>query len=428
MSRNFRGKNTLRSSKKLFNERAKYNNDAVPKRLLKKYPGVFRDFWFIENMYYGRIDREHRFLIAKQDKIKALSLQGDKSIFLLDFVADAMTDFLKQHEKALTTGKIRKDSLILASLSAEKGYSTVLYDYDVHMTSIRDEVHRIMASNHRHVEDFDDFVDFFLNHVYTNGKNMPLSLTGFISSRLSSPMSTGLFTELADLDYDKDQNKITDLLDDRNYEFFIKNCSKHGLLIDYNVPWRVCANLGSNEMEKYMLKYGADSQSIFKNYYDYTYTKDTEYIMKYLYKFYNRFVSLRPYMRREKYLNDKGLSVHRYVERRQRLTKEILDKHYNEEYKIKLYVDIRNYESQNRYSSALAENIKENAIAYLKTKDPISSYDYIDHQFVGFLNDLHGYNAYTIGLELSKDNQQMSGQDLQELLNDSVSDSRKTFY
>ena len=83
MSRNFRGKNTLRSSKKLFNERAKYNNDAVPKRLLKKYPGVFRDFWFIENMYYGRIDREHRFLIAKQDKIKALSLQGDKSIFLL---------------------------------------------------------------------------------------------------------------------------------------------------------------------------------------------------------------------------------------------------------------------------------------------------------------------------------------------------------
>ena len=428
MSRNFRGKNTLRSSKKLFNERAKYNNDAVPKMLLNKYPGVFRDFWFIENMYYGRIDREHRFLIAKPDKIKALDLQRDKSVFLIDFVADAMTDFLKQHEKALTTGKIRKDSLILASLTPERGYSTVLYDYDVHMTSIRDEVHRIMASNHTHIENFDDFVDFFLNHVYTNGKNMPLSLTGFIASRLSSPMSTGLFTELSDLDYDNDQDKITNLLDDRNYEFFIKNCSKHGFLIDYNIPWRVCANLGSNEMEKYMARYEVNSQSIFENYYDFTYLKDTEYIMTYLYKFYNRFVSLRPYIRREKYLNDKGLSVHRYVERRQRLTKERLDKQYNEEYKINLYVDIRNYESQNRYTSALVQNIKENAIGYLNVKDSTYAYDYIDHQFVGFLNDLHAYNAYIIGREVRKNNQDLSGQDLQELLNDSVTDSRKTFY
>jgi hypothetical protein len=426
--RKFGGKNNLRSTRQIFNERAKYHNDAVTKRVSEQYPGLFRDFWFIENMYYGKIDREHRFLIVKQEKIKALKLQTDKSIFLVDFVADAMVDFLKEHEKALVSGKIRKGGDTLSFLGPEKGYTNVLYDYDLHVTSIRDEVHNIMASNHKRIENFDDFVEFFLEYVLTNGKNMPLTLTGFIASRLSSPSTTGLFMELASMHYDKDQEKIDDLLDHQNYKFFIKNSLKHGFLIDYNIPWRVCANIGSNEMESYMYKYGVNSQSVFEEYYDFTYARDAEYIMKYLYKFYNRFVSLRPYIRREKYMNDRGLQVHRYVDRRKRLTKEKLERDYNDEYKINLYVNIRNYEAQNRYSLALTDNIKENAIAYLKTKDIDTAYEYINHQFVGFLNDPYAYNGFMIREEAKKNNDQTTGQDLQDLLNDSVVDSRKTFY
>ena len=148
----------------------------------------------------------------------------------------------------------------------------------------------------------------------------------------------------------------------------------------------------------------------------------------YLYKFYNRFVGLRPYIRREKISNDRGLQVHRYVDRRQRLTKEKLDRTYGDEYKLKLYVNIRNYETKNRYSSALVENIKENSISYLKTNDIDTANQYINNQFIGFLNDPYAYNGFVIRQEAKKNNQQMDGQDLQELLSDSVSDSRKTFY
>jgi len=44
------------------------------------------------------------------------------------------------------------------------------------------------------------------------------------------------------------------------------------------------------------------------------------------------------------------------------------------------------------------------------------------------LNDPYGYNGFVLKEEAKKNNEQMSGQDLQELLNDSVTDSRKTFY
>ena len=426
--RRFEAKNSTQSSRKLFDERAKYQNDAVPERLLQQYPGVFRNFWFIENMYYGKIDRSHRFLIVKPEKIKIVDNPKSNGIFLLDFAADAMSDFLDEYEKGLSTNKIQNNDEILSAVIPQAGYTSILHDYDIHMNDLRGEVNRIVASNDSDIENFNDFVEFFLEYFFNNGKNTPLTLTGYIASRFSSLASTGIFTDFTSLDYDNDEDKISKLIDRPNYRYFIKTASKYGFLIDYNIPWRVCANLGATEMERYMYKYGSTSQSIFEDYYDFTYTKDIDYIMNYMYKFYNRFVGLRPYIRREKISNDRGLEVHRYLERRERLTKEKLDRSYGPEYKLKLYIDIRNYESKNRYSSALVENIKENAIAYLNTNDLDTANEYINNQFVGFLNDPYGYNGYSIRQEAKQNNQQMSGQDLQELLNDSVTDSRKTFY
>ena len=41
----FKGSNSIKASRSLFNERGKYNNEGVPPRYLEKYPGVFRNFW-----------------------------------------------------------------------------------------------------------------------------------------------------------------------------------------------------------------------------------------------------------------------------------------------------------------------------------------------------------------------------------------------
>ncbi len=425
MATKFRGSNDLASTRDLFNERGRYNNGAVAKKTLEDHKGLFRDFWFIENMYYGKIDRQHRFLVAKPSKIKAVNTGSEKTIFLVDFVADALSDFIQEHKKALSFGKITNGDDILSDLKSTKGHTNLFYDYEQYMEEIRKEVHKIIASNHRGIENFNDFVDFFLSHAISTGGNKPLTLTGYVASRFSGLSGTGLFAEFSPLRYDKDSDKSLKLLNQQNYKFFIKNCLNHGFLIDYNVPWRVCANLGSNEMEKYMLVNGTNSQTVFEDYYDFTYLQDVEILMNYLSKFYNRFVSVRPNIRREKYSTKE---VYGYVDKRERITEDKLNKEYDETYRINLYVDIRNYETKNRYNLSLIENIKENAISYLASNGLDEAYRYINQQFIGFLNDPYGYNGYVIRGESEINNPNLNGQDVQNLLDASVANSRKTIY
>jgi hypothetical protein len=339
-----------------------------------------------------------------------------------------MSDFLEEHEKAISSNKIQKNDQFLSDIRVERGHENILTQYDKHMTKLRKIVHKVMAQEHKRVENFDDFVEFFIDHITNMKEHNPITFTGFVSSRLASPLSSGVFIDLAPVDFDKDAVKITNFIDRPNFKFFMNNALKHGFMIDYNIPWRLCANLGSGEMEKYMSLYGVDSNSIFENYYDRTYTRDIGYFMDYMLKFYNRFVGLRPYMRREKQMKQRNLQVYRYVERRQRINKETLDRKYGNNYRINLYVDLRNHECGGRYQRALTEKIKEHAIQYLNLENIDKAMEYINHQFIGFLNDPYAYNGFMIREEAKKNNEQTTGQDLQDLLSDSVVDSRKTFY
>jgi|15BtaG_2_1085339.scaffolds.fasta_scaffold00065_34 hypothetical protein len=427
--RDFLGSNSQKSSRDTFNERAKYNNYAIPSHVIEDNPGLFRNFWFIENMYYGRIDRGHNFLVVKPEKLRPLGGQSNKAIFLLDFVAHAMSDFIEEYKKAISTSKIQKNDDFLSEILIEKGHQNIFTEYDKYMVKLRKSVHKVMSRNQAKVENFDDFVQFFIDHITTRKEQLPITFTGFVASKLSSPLSTGVFADISSLEYDKDINKITKFIDRPNFKFFMNNCLKHGFMIDYNIPWRLCANLGSGEMGKYMDLYEVNSDSVFEKYYDKTYTKDMQYFMDYMLKFYNRFVGLRPYIRREKIINNRGLQVHRFTEKRQRMTRETLERKYDDIYRTNLYVDLRNYESDDRYDDALVDNIKRTAIGHLNMTDGMGkALEYISHQFIGFLNDPYAYNGFMIREEAKKNNEQLSGQELQDLLNDSVTASRETIY
>jgi len=423
--RKFIGSNSLSNSRILFNERAKYRNEAISKRLQAEYPGVFRDFWFIENMYYGKINRLHEFMIPKESKIKTVQLDGGESLFVLDFVADAINGFLKSYDQALNNGKISRQDQVLSSLVPVKGYTNVLFDYEKNVRLLRDTIHPILIEKEKQIHDFESFVDLFMEMLFENYTNNPFTLTGFVSSKLSPLSMTGLFVEMSNLDYGKDQEKITELIDKPSYTFFIKNCAKHGFLIDVNVPWRICANIGSLEMESYMAKYDSNKDKVFNDYYDVSYNRDIEYMMNYLLSFYNRFVTFRPFIQNEKV---DGFNIHRYVTRRKKLTKEELDFKYDNKFRLNLYIDLRNRETNSRYKKALINKIKNNAMGYLDSLGMQSAMSYIDQQFKGFLNDRGAYNSLNIASELELENAQASGQDLQEVLDRSVAESRKTIY
>jgi hypothetical protein len=423
--RDFKGTNSESSTKRLFTERAQYRNYAIPVAYARKHPDLFRDFWFIENMYYGRIDMEHRSLTPKEEFLVPAEGNQGKSVFVFDFVAEAFSDFLRDHKKAAASGKLRKDDDFLFDITAINGYKNPLHEYDLHMTSVRNDVQRVLFRNHKRVEDFKDFVDYFLEFVFLRKEESPLTLTGFMSSRFSSPLMTGLFIDISSLDYSEDFDKVDKFFDSPNFPFFMKNCLKHGFMIDKNIPWRICANLGSLEMSRYMLKYDLSLDNIFTNYYDKSYFNDIDYLVRYMAKFYNRFVSYKPFVRKEALRDGE---IHRYVQRRTREKIKTIDDRYDSEFKIDFYCDLRNWETKQRYDESHLERIKRNALEYEKINGLDPAYDYIDRQFKGFLNDTGAYNAYIIRQEARREKSQITGQEIEGLLRDSVAESRKTFY
>lgn len=426
--RKFRGSNTEPNTRKLFNERGKYNNEGIPKSVRLQYPGLFRNFWFIENMYYGKIDRSHRFMMLKEEKLRQVNSVEGSALFLVDFAAHALDDFIKEHKRAITASKIQKNDEFLSEINPLNGHKQLLTEYDLHMTRIRDQVHAKAIRKNEEIQDFDDFISFFIEDVKNTDQITPLTLTGFIASRLASPQATGLFVDLVQIDSGDDSFKVSSIIDRPNYRFIMNNCIKHGFMLDYNIPTRLCANLGSGEMEKYMDIYGTNSQDVFSDYYDPVYRRDHVYLMEYLRKFYNRFVRLRPNIRKEQTIDKKTNKIFRYVQKRKIVTDYELINNYNVQYRINLYTDVRNYESNNRYSQSVLEELKKNAISYLNSESIERALEYIDYQFIGFLNDPGAFNSLKMKQEIRLDNDKTSGQDLQDLLNRSVVDSRNTLY
>ena len=425
-SRKFFGSNRQASSRRNFTERARYRNNAIPDEFSNENPGLFRDFWFIENMYYGRIDFDHRFLLLKEEHLTTIEAAGGANVNIFNFVADAYNAFVNDYNKAVDSGKIFKNDDFLSEISAVNGYVNPLEKYNIYFLDIRNKFQKELNKDSRRIEDFNDFVNYFIEYITLQKDRVPITFTGFIASRFCSPLSTGLFIDLSSLEYGKDEDKINKFIDRPNYKFFMKNCLKHGFMIDKNVPWRICANIGSQEMLLYMLKYGVTTDTIFNEYYNKTYTKDIDYIMEYLLKFYNRFVSIKPYIRKEIF-DEFGAS--RFSQKRHPVTLEEINLRYDHAYRLDLYIKLRNFEANERYDTALLERIKANAISYLKidtTGD--SSYDYVDRQFKGFLNDMGAYNAFTRKEDIKANDLETTGQQLESELQHSVSESRKTFY
>ena len=245
-----------------------------------------------------------------------------------------------------------------------------------------------------------------------------------MNSSKSSPLNTGLFVDIENLRYDLDQQKIDSFYDDSNFKFYSNNCVKHGFLIDKNVPWRLCSSIGSKEMEKYMLKYDVTLDTVFDTYYDKTYKKDMKYILQYVVKFYNQFVSIKPTYRKSYYLNK---DISRVSMDRQKESSLGIEDKFTDKYKIDLYIKIRNKETNSRFEQSLLDKITITSFEYLKMEGIESSYDYIDRQFYGFLNDNGGYNSFILSRDLSSVNK-ITGQSVRDELTRSVEKFRNSIY
>ena len=323
---NLRGSNQL-SAKEAFYERKKYK--VLP--LFLDTPTPLHS-WYTA-LYYGRVDPIQNGIVVKpQGPVEWGNRQTAKGIttyepnrrntlkqvkstagnvFVLNFVADAYEDLKNHLERVGDAQLINTGNSVYYKLEAVKGvenYQTAFEQLEKGYGQRYSSWIRSQKKRAASILDFPSFVKELPVYMGTKIDETPVTLTGYVVSKFSSPMISGLSIELKkDPDYATDSPKWDNYILDPNFKYFVRAARKYGFYVDRNGPWKITADLLSEPMLRYMTKsfsptceqiggyFDAPSEyGIFDAYYYKTYKLDLAQLKKTLREMYNKLAEDHP--------------------------------------------------------------------------------------------------------------------------------------
>jgi len=240
------------SSFKLFNKRVLYKS-----KVLETNESSLVDFSFAEKALYGKVNREF-VPITVSNRLAQLkgfrsSAEPQQNLQALSFVVDAFEAMAQQFKKAQQLGKISSNDTNLTNLKVYKSYvnDSIKYnDYQEKLTlSLKNNL------NINNINNFDSFIKELLSTLTIVTRSYPLSMPAYIKSRRNSITNTGLAIEIADVPYDNDEQKISEFVNSKNWDFYVNACNSYGFMIDISAPWRLVADLDSIAMIGYASQY-----------------------------------------------------------------------------------------------------------------------------------------------------------------------------
>ena len=213
------------------------------------------DFWY-DRPYYGRIDERQNavyvpdFVMGK--RLDVLPTE-ENELFALDFVAAAYGDLLDYMRRANATKRLAPESFF-NKIEVQSGWQSAdeLYLNHIHTVFQTFGFYLKTTNSHSKITNFKDYIDIFYKFIVENGNGIPITRTGFITSRWCPPNISGLVIDLARGDHNNDDLRDK-ILGDPNLTFYKIAAQKHGFLIDKFAPWRLIADVSSYPMQKYMV-------------------------------------------------------------------------------------------------------------------------------------------------------------------------------
>ena len=213
------------------------------------------DFWG-KDKYYGRISPTGFPMRIRKSSLKQLEFSEEgKTLYAINFVADAWKDLVRSIQDLFVSGAIRSESPY-ANISAVKGWVSPENSYHEYLTSIiypgiTDNLLTEMRFK-REVKDFKGFLRVMGYYSKTLSGLGPLTLSGYLESEWTSPHVSGLCISLSDDNHDVDFLKCDRYVHDESFKLFARKAYEHGFMIDRNAPWRLVADLNSPIMQEYM--------------------------------------------------------------------------------------------------------------------------------------------------------------------------------
>ena len=348
---------------------------------------ALQDYHFGEMILYGKVDRNHMPICLTPDrpdtvtsKFKQIksSINPDRPATVLNFVADSFEAFVAEFKKGLLCGKIDSDHPYLSNPRAY--YGNISYDF-IYTNWQRQIAQAFIQSYLPTLDDvlekrfiftnFDKFVDQLMIFFRKLVRTMPITLNGFMRSRMCPPHVSGLTIDIADLDNSIDQEKYDIFISSRNYQFFLKAAFQHGFYVDQFVPWRLYANVNSDVMKEAIHKAQGHvpAQSVgnmFGMNYEYAHNRGYELFKRYILNLYYTHHLFKPYHGGYTTCRD-GTTISK-VEKLTPISRNIIFSHKNELYFLKLYTAIRNVEEESKFTTAEVNQMALHASQLASTK------------------------------------------------------------
>jgi len=246
------------------------------------------DFNFGEKFLYGRVNRLFVPMILNTTALQLSNLKSDGDLLAVNFVVDAFNDMMLQFNKATFTGQIDTNDPFLGNLNAYKGWKDPEALYSAHLTSFSDSMAAAIGIKNTKIKNFDEFLVEYEALIKVAGRRFPFTKPAFIKSRICPINCSGLVIEIADSDPANDEDKMKKFINSKNWEFYVSLCNSYGFMVDRFVPWRLVADIGSTQMEKYASRYGFKSTDMVLDVgYAMAHTRYFQYFKYYLLNLYN---------------------------------------------------------------------------------------------------------------------------------------------
>jgi len=238
-----------------FNKRFIYNYDVIIDAA--EYLNLV-DFNFGEKFLYGRVTADFIPMYldnqstARLKSLNSTSTDGPEQE-AINFVVDAFQDLKQQFKKAVATGKLEAGHPYLSDLQVHKSFVSPIDLFNKHQDTYTTAVESYFSKNKIHVKNFKEFINHLKILLERTAPAHPFTFSAFVKSKYCPINASGLAIEIADLDYYNDHQKIENFVNSPHWKYFLNACRSYGFMVDKNIPWRIVADIGSNEM----LEYGA---------------------------------------------------------------------------------------------------------------------------------------------------------------------------
>tara|TARA_Y100001963_G_scaffold159281_1_gene262281 strand:+ start:3030 stop:4325 length:1296 start_codon:yes stop_codon:yes gene_type:complete len=242
-----------KSVKQLFYGRTKYYRKSIRARTEGQVPHAnLVNYHIGEFNLYGKVNPRFVPILLDKNALRTFSsnmvANPQERYQAVHFVVRVFEQMAAHFQKCAMSGRIRAGDPFLSTLKVHKAYADPRREYDRYFALLSNTLKTEISKRGIKIITIDDFMTALMGILPNAAKQIPFTQVAYTKSKYCSSRTSGLVIEIADLDYNNDEDKIKFFYNSPNWDFYVQTCNSFGFVVDSSAPWRLMADLDSEIM------------------------------------------------------------------------------------------------------------------------------------------------------------------------------------